>query len=256
MKQSLLCAVLVLSGGLVSTRAYAQDHPLETHDAFPLDASDEYRWNDAGWNDEDGRLDDAQPIQQPATLAPKDIPQLPSTVPPPPTASQSAQYDPERNVKEQPAQQEGAQDGELSTHRATTLTNNPGQWVFTQQYGWVYAPYDRSYTYVTDDVSAASMYVYRPVTGWSWLVAPWVISVGPRPYWGNYGPYRYSYYAHPWFRARLHRGSVHYYGRPNYNNHAGPLRHSPHDYRGGGGGRIGGGIGGRRHGGHDHRHHR
>lgn len=178
-------AIAVLS---VAAVARAQDTTLETSNVPPLDA--DYIGFD------DGRLDDAQPIQQPGTPQPTETPQLPTTIPPPPTTQQ----------------------------QPVTQVAGPanGQWIYTQQYGWVFAPYERSYTYVNDDVSAASMYCYRPVVGWTWLASPWVITLGPRPYWGNWGPYRYSYYSQPWFRVRPRAGTVHYYGRPNYYYHANP----------------------------------
>src|SRR5262245_53392085 len=46
-----------------------------------------------------------------------------------------------------------------------------GQWVYTEQYGWVWMPYGNSYTYVPTDGSAPNMYVYYPAVGWSWVVA-------------------------------------------------------------------------------------
>ena len=75
-----------------------------------------------------------------------------------------------------------------------------GQWVFTQQYGWVYAPYAQAYTYVPADSSTAQMFVWRVGIGWGWLLSPWVFSMGPRPYWGVYGPRYYAWHARPWFR--------------------------------------------------------
>jgi hypothetical protein len=183
---------------LAAAPAFAQN-TLETSNVPPLDASEPMF--------DDGSLDDAQPIQQPNTQAPNETPQLPANIPPPPGSNQQA-----------------VQNG------ASVPAN--GQWVFTQQYGWVYAPYDQTYTYVTDDVSAASMYAYRPTIGWAWIASPWVISVGPRPYWGTWGPYRYAYYSHPWFRVRPHYGSVHYYGRPNYYYHAAPPPRAHYYYRG------------------------
>lgn len=88
-----------------------------------------------------------------------------------------------------------------------------GQWVFTQQYGWVYAPYAQAYTYVPADTAYAQSYVWRVGLGWAWLASPWVFSMGPRPYWGNYGPRYYAWHARPWFRP------------PSY--HVGP-RYSPY----------------------------
>ena len=101
-----------------------------------------------------------------------------------------------------------------------TADSSPtGQWVYTNPEGWVWMPYDQSYTYVTPGEDTAYSYVYYPAVGWEWISAPWVIGIGPRPYWGVYGPGRFAWYAHPWFHPRR----AYYYGHPRY-------------YRGGGGG--------------------
>ena len=73
-----------------------------------------------------------------------------------------------------------------------------GEWVYTRQYGWVWAPYDRSYTVVNDSTWLAYEYVWRPRFGWRWLAAPWVFGIGPRPYFVH-GPLLFHWYAHPWF---------------------------------------------------------
>ena len=62
-----------------------------------------------------------------------------------------------------------------------------GQWVYTDGYGWVWMPYEQSYTYVTPAEDDAYAYVYYPAGGWTWIRAPWVIGIGPRPYWGPAG---------------------------------------------------------------------
>jgi hypothetical protein len=87
-----------------------------------------------------------------------------------------------------------------------------GQWVYTDGYGWVWMPYEQSYTYVTPAEDDAYAYVYYPAGGWTWIRAPWVIGIGPRPYWGPAGPVRFVWYAHPWFHPRR----VYYYRRPYY----------------------------------------
>jgi hypothetical protein len=80
-----------------------------------------------------------------------------------------------------------------------------GEWVYTAQYGYVWMPYGRNYTFVNGSV--ASMYVYYPAFGWRWVAAPWVLGIGPAPYWRYGYPVRFAWYAHPWFRPRV------YYGR-------------------------------------------
>jgi hypothetical protein len=77
----------------------------------------------------------------------------------------------------------------------------PGQWVFTQQYGWLWMPYGQGYTHVIDDAALAYEYAYYPTFGWRWVVAPWVLGFGVTPYWGAFGPRPFAWYAHPWFRV-------------------------------------------------------
>ncbi|HVW23833.1 MAG TPA: hypothetical protein VHC69_00590, partial [Polyangiaceae bacterium] len=93
-----------------------------------------------------------------------------------------------------------------------TPTAPSGQWIYTDTYGWVWTPYDQSYTYVTPAQDDAYEYVYYPAYGWTWIHTPWVIGVGPYPYWGRLGPVHFAWYVHPWFRP--HR--VYYYHRPYY----------------------------------------
>ena len=73
-----------------------------------------------------------------------------------------------------------------------------GQWVYTQQYGWVWLRYARESTYITPEGYAYS-YVYYPGNGWCWLYSPWVYGWGPAPYWGVRGRGYFVWYAHPWF---------------------------------------------------------
>ena len=82
-------------------------------------------------------------------------------------------------------------------------------------------PYDQAYTYVAPDGAAARMYVYQPRLGWRWVGAPWVIGVGPAPFWGRVGPARFAWYAHPWFGVGVRHGwwGPHYYRRGRYYRH-------------------------------------
>ena len=73
-----------------------------------------------------------------------------------------------------------------------------GQWVYTQQYGWVWLRYARESTYITPEGYAYS-YAYYPGNGWCWLYSPWVYGWGPAPYWGVRGRGYFVWYAHPWF---------------------------------------------------------
>ena len=88
---------------------------------------------------------------------------------------------------------------------------NGGQWIYTSQYGWLWMPYSRDYTYVNGDGGAAYEYVYYPNGGWRWVYAPWVLGWGPSPYWGRLGPRSYVWYSRPWFRVGVvHRGPVYH----------------------------------------------
>jgi hypothetical protein len=71
-----------------------------------------------------------------------------------------------------------------------------GQWVYTEQYGWVWMPYGSAYTYLPPDGNAPDMYLYYPAVGWCWVVAPWVWGFGPMPYFGVYGTARFGWYGH------------------------------------------------------------
>ena len=78
----------------------------------------------------------------------------------------------------------------------------PGQWVYTQQYGWIWMPYADEYTWVPPDgYGEPYAYVYYPVAGWTWIVAPWVWGVGPWPHFGFRGPVSFAWYRHGWWRS-------------------------------------------------------
>jgi hypothetical protein len=75
-----------------------------------------------------------------------------------------------------------------------------GQWVYTQQYGWLWMPYGSNYTYVPPNGGTPDMYAYYPSVGWTWLVAPWIWGWGAAPYWGAYGPWGYGWYGYGYGR--------------------------------------------------------
>ena len=164
-----------------------------------------------------------------------------------------------------------------------------GQWVYTQQYGWVWMPYGSAYTYLPSDGGAPAMYIYYPLVGWSWVIAPWVWGWGPMPYFGYYGPWRFAWYGHGyghwygyrgvyagWYgRGYWHGGAWHGYragarpapppgprvGRVGYGHAPPPRGGSPGHWAGHpgggqgygyGGGHGGGGHGGGGHGGGGH----
>ncbi|HKP58015.1 MAG TPA: hypothetical protein VJV78_14890 [Polyangiales bacterium] len=104
-----------------------------------------------------------------------------------------------------------------------------GQWVYTQQYGWVWMPYAPSYTYVPVQGNPV-MYVYGPTFGWSWVAAPWVFNYGPVPYWGVHGRVYFAWYSHPWFVQRPYH-PVYVAPRPVYHrdyHYHGAARHNVH----------------------------
>lgn len=77
-----------------------------------------------------------------------------------------------------------------------------GQWVQTQQYGWLWMPYAEAYTWApADGYGEPAMYVYRPAFGWCWLAAPWVWGLGPWPRFGVYGYVHFGWYGHGWWRT-------------------------------------------------------
>jgi hypothetical protein len=81
----------------------------------------------------------------------------------------------------------------------------PGQWIYTQQYGWIWTPYAQSFTYAPPDgVGEPLMYVYYPAFGWRWVVAPWVWGIGPWPYFGVRGPRLFAWYRLGWWRTPAH----------------------------------------------------
>jgi hypothetical protein len=147
----------------------------------------------------------AQP-SQPAEAAPAEGPPPPEAPPsqPPPPPPQDSQP-----VTVAGASQPGAAPA--------------GQWVFTNQYGWLWMPYGQPYTYIPNDSQVfPNQYVYYPVYGWRWVVAPWVYGYGPCPYWGGFGPRYFAWYAHPWFRVGGHWGWGGYRGWGRYRGWIGP----------------------------------
>jgi hypothetical protein len=117
----------------------------------------------------------------------------------------------------------------------------PGQWVYTQQYGWIWMPYSDGYTYYPPGgYGEPYAYVFYPAYGWIWLAAPWVWGYGPWPFFGVYGSVGYAWYGHGYWRypAHWHYAPYHggYYGvrpaplHPGYAGHGG-VRPAP--YRGG-----------------------
>jgi hypothetical protein len=96
--------------------------------------------------------------------------------------------------------------GEITAPPPPPSASVGGEWVYTNQYGWIWMPYDQQYTHVIQDSGTAYEFVYYPSFGWRWVVAPWVFGIGPRPHFVH-GPVHFAWYAHPWFRSHplVHR---------------------------------------------------
>jgi len=96
--------------------------------------------------------------------------------------------------------------------------NQGGQWVYTEQYGWVWMPYGDRFVHTPPDGSTPNMYVYYPEAGWCWVVAPWLWGWGPSPYFGLLGPRYYGWwgigFGH-WYGFRGHYGYERWSG-PHY----------------------------------------
>lgn len=136
----------------------------------------------------------------------------PQSAPPPGPSDQAA---PAQPTAAPPAPPSGAQ------------VQGQGQWVYSDQYGWVWVPAASEAVEVGAQPYA---YLYAPAFGWSWFVSPW-----------GFGPYR----AGPWVGAGV-RAPYHPYVAPRawYGYHGA----APHVYRPalgaphwGGGGVHGGG---------------
>lgn len=150
---------------------------------------------------------------EPAEAPPAETPSLPAAPPAPPSLSDNPP----------PPQAEPAPAPTVPGPAPAPTPNGPppaqGQWVNTNQYGWIWVPYAKPYTYVDPAGELAFTYAYYPAFGWRWLASPWVLGWGPAPYWGRWGVGYYAWHAHPWFHVGVYRPVVwsHYgrfYGRP------------------------------------------
>ncbi|HTP25841.1 MAG TPA: hypothetical protein VMK12_09305 [Anaeromyxobacteraceae bacterium] len=126
-----------------------------------------------------------------------------------------------------------------------------GQWVYTQQYGWIWIPYSDSYSYVPPGGEGEPYeYVFEPDLGWCWLAAPWVWGYGPWPYFGPYGPGHFGWYGHGWWRTPglwsyrpSHAFAGRSFGLPAGRGHLGGLTAGPGRFAIGGPVRSGAGFG-------------
>ncbi|MBX3155312.1 MAG: hypothetical protein KF773_04900 [Deltaproteobacteria bacterium] len=119
-----------------------------------------------------------QGTAQPTTQPPQQQPQLPASIPPISTEATSAQTD------QAPVQTEAA-------------AQSQGQWVYTEQYGWVWMPYSDAYVYTPEYATGGYpyQYVYYPSYGWTWLVAPWIWGIGITPFF-VFGGFHHNFFVH------------------------------------------------------------
>ncbi len=104
-----------------------------------------------------------------------------------------------------------------------------GQWVYTNQYGWVWMPYGAAYTHVPPGGSPPVMYLYEPAYGWCWVDAPWVWGWGPRPFFGVLGPIRFGWWGNGYGHWYGYRGGYRNWGRRGWRG--GFARPYPRGYR-------------------------
>ncbi len=187
--------------------ASAQDRTLESNWAGSPDA--DLGADVSALDAQTPMLDDpSASVPLPTTPQPTDKP-TPTAAPTPPAPPQQTQPTPPAAPTTPPTTEVPA-----------------GQWVYTQQYGWVYAPYAQAYTYVAPDAAVAQSYVWRVGIGWGWLLSPWIFSIGPRPYWGAYGPRYYAWHARPWFRPHVYPMGPRF--SPYHRIGPGPFHARPH----------------------------
>jgi hypothetical protein len=120
---------------------------------------------------------------------------------PPAPAPLRAPAPPLRGQPQEPAQPPPPQ--QLRVQPAPVVPS--GQWVHTQQYGWVWMPYGDQYVYTPEAGPSGAYpyeYIYAPSFGWTWVAAPWVWGWGPRIYFSVGRPHYYGWYRHPHFVGR------------------------------------------------------
>jgi hypothetical protein len=144
----------------------------------------------------------------PSTEVPVQVPPAPPVEPPPPPVGQNQQDQQDQQEQQLAPEQLSAQPadvggGYVTPAPAAAQPGTAGQWVYTEQYGWIWMPYGTQYTYEggSDNVAQPYSYAYYPAYGWMWLAAPWVWGWGGYPYFGVVGPWHY-----PWYRGLYHAG--------------------------------------------------
>jgi len=121
-----------------------------------------------------GAADPPSPGATPPSPPPFSVPQAPAAPPSPPPEQESTVPAP--------------------AVVGTAQSPGQGQWVYTEQYGWIWMPYAESFVYRPSTGAVPQMYVYYPSVGWTWVVAPWVWGLGARPDFGVVGPGRFVWW--------------------------------------------------------------
>jgi len=130
----------------------------------------------------------------------------PGSASPPPTAAPEEPPPPPEQTPGAPAAQAQA-------------SPPAGQWVYTQQYGWLWMPQDDRYTFWSDyEYGDPYMYVYYPRIGWTWVAAPWLWGWGPVPWFGPGAGVYYHWAGNDWG----HHWTGH---RPSHSSPFGGHRH-------------------------------
>jgi hypothetical protein len=97
----------------------------------------------------------------------------------------------------------------------------PGQWVYTDQYGWIWMPYGDKYTHVVPGNEPPDMYVYEPSYGWCWVAAPWIWGWGPLPFFGVIGPVHFGWWGNGYGHWYGFSGRYRTWGRTGWGGRSG-----------------------------------
>lgn len=97
----------------------------------------------------------------------------------------------------------------------------PGQWVYTDQYGWIWMPYGDRYTHLAPGDEPPDMYVYQPSYGWCWVSAPWIWGWGPLPFFGVPGTVRFGWWGNGFGHWYGFSGRHRSWGRAGWDLHRG-----------------------------------
>jgi hypothetical protein len=149
--------------------------------------------------------------------------------PQPPSSPPAAQPpEPPSDIPSAPQVRSQQEEQDAAPEQATAGEDSDpahGQWVYTQQYGWVWMPYGSQYTYTPTETGASPYeYVYYPSYGWTWLAAPWVFGFGASPFFGALGPRNFVWYNHAFYGGVFRPGFRPIYGngyRPVFVGHPG-----------------------------------